>query len=333
MLLSARTPPDPEAEQMSAEIEDLPGVGPRTAESLEKAGYYSIESLAVASPQEIAEISGISDAIALKLISAAKERANHLVRWYRGLEVMERRLRLARVTTNSKEFDDMVGGGLEAGSITEFYGEFSSGKSQLCHQLAVNVQLPPEQGGMNGKVLWIDTEATFRPERVHEMALNLGLDPGKILDNILTARAYNAAHQMLLLENAEKMIKEENVKMLIIDSLMVHFRSEFIGRAKLAERQQKLAQHLSKLHRLTDIYQLVTIVTNQVMARPDILFGDPTAPVGGHILGHSTTTRIYLRKSKGDTRVARVVDSPCLPLGEARFIITKEGVKDVEATS
>lgn len=318
---------------MSTEIQDLPGVGPRTAEGLEKAGYYSIESLAIASPGEICEISGISDVIALKIITAAKERANHLVRWYRGLEIMERRQGLARLTVGCKEFDDMLGGGLEAGSITEFYGEYGSGKSQVCHQLAVNVQLPAERGGLGGKILWIDTEATFRPERVHEMATHLGIDPEKALDNILTARAYNAAHQMLLLENAEKMIREENIKLLIIDSLMVHFRSEYIGRGKLAERQQKLAQHLSKLHRLTDIYQLVSVVTNQVMSRPDVLFGDPIAPVGGHILGHSTTTRIYLRKSKGDTRVGRVVDSPCLPLGEARFTITKEGLQDVEATS
>lgn len=318
---------------MSAEIQDLPGIGPRTAESLEKAGYYSVESLAIASPNEICEISGISDTIALKLISQAKERADHLVRWYRGLEILERRRNLPRVTTGSKEIDDMVGGGLEAGSITEFYGEFASGKTQIAHQLAVNVQLPPERGGMEGKVLWLDTEATFRPERIHEMSLGLGLDPDKILDNILTARAYNTAHQMLMLENAEKMIREEGIKMLIIDSLMVHFRSEYIGRGKLAERQQKLAQHLSKLHRLTDIHQLVSVITNQVMSRPDILFGDPTVPIGGNILGHSTTTRIYLRKSKGGTRVGRVVDSPCLPLGEARFIITKEGLQDVEATS
>ena len=318
---------------MSSEIEDLPGVGPRTAESLEKAGYYSVESLAVASPDEICEISGISDGIALKIIAAAKERAQDLVRWYRGLEIMERRQNLPRVTTGSKEFDDMIGGGLEAGSITEFYGEFGSGKSQICHQLAVNVQLPPERGGMEGKVLWIDTEATFRPERIHEMAIAVDLDPDEVLDNILTARAYNAAHQILLLDNAEKMIKEENIKMLIIDSLMVHFRSEYIGRGRLAERQQKLAQHLSRLHRLTDIYQLVSVVTNQVMSRPDILFGDPTAPIGGHVLGHSTTTRIYLRKSKGEIRVARVVDSPCLPLGEARFLITREGLQDVVPTS
>ena len=318
---------------MSTEIQDLPGIGPRTAESLEKAGYYSVESLAIASPNEICEISGISDTIALKLISQAKERADHLVRWYRGLEILERRRNLPRVTIGSKEIDDMVGGGLEAGSITEFYGEFASGKTQIAHQLAVNVQLPPERGGMEGKVLWLDTEATFRPERIHEMSLGLGLDPDKILDNILTARAYNTAHQMLMLENAEKMIREEGIKMLIIDSLMVHFRSEYIGRGKLAERQQKLAQHLSKLHRLTDIHQLVSVITNQVMSRPDILFGDPTVPIGGHILGHSTTTRIYLRKSKGGTWVGRVVDSPCLPLGEARFIITKEGLRDVEATS
>lgn len=317
---------------MSTEIEDLPGIGPRTAESLEKAGYYSVESLAVASPDEIGEISGISDAIALKIIASAKTHAEHLVKWYRGSEVMERRQGLPRVTTGSKELDDMVGGGLEAGSITEFYGEFGSGKSQLCHQLAVNVQLPPERGGIEGKVLWIDTEATFRPERIHEMAISVDLDPEEVLGNILTARAYNTAHQMLLLENAEKMIREEQIKMLVIDSLMVHFRSEYIGRGKLAERQQKLAQHLSKLHRLTDIYQLVSVITNQVMSRPDVLFGDPTAPVGGHILGHSTTTRIYLRKSKGDTKVGRVVDSPCLPLGEGRFIITKEGLQDVEAT-
>ncbi|AFK21827.1 DNA repair and recombination protein RadA [Pyrococcus sp. ST04] len=205
--------------------------------------------------------------------------------------------------------------------------------TQLAHTLAVMVQLPPEEGGLNGSVIWIDTENTFRPERIREIAKNRGLDPDEVLKHIYVARAFNSNHQMLLVQQAEDKIKEllhtdKPVKLLIVDSLTSHFRSEYIGRGALAERQQKLAKHLADLHRLANLYEIAVFVTNQVQARPDAFFGDPTRPIGGHILAHSATLRIYLRKGKGGKRVARLIDAPHLPEGEAVFRITERGIED-----
>jgi DNA repair protein RadA len=200
--------------------------------------------------------------------------------------------------------------------------------TQLGFQLAVNVQLPKEKGGLGGKALVIDTEGSFRPERVQQMAQAVGLDPKKALDNILTARAFNSDHQILLADKAEEVIKNENVKLLVVDSLTSQFRSDYTGRGTLANRQQKMNKHLHKLQKLADTYNLAVYITNQVMARPDIMFGDPTAPIGGHILGHISTFRLYLRKSKGEKRVAKLIDSPSLPEGETIFIVTGDGVRD-----
>ncbi|ASJ11321.1 DNA repair and recombination protein RadA [Thermococcus sp. P6] len=313
-------------------IEDLPGVGPATAEKLREAGYDSIEAIAVASPLELKEISGISEGAALKIIQAAREAAD-IGTFIRADEYMKRRETIGRISTGSKSLNKLVGGGVETQSITEVFGEFGSGKTQLAHTLAVMVQLPPEEGGLRGSVIWIDTENTFRPERIKQIAENRGLDPEETLKNIYVARAFNSNHQMLLIEKAEEIIKEKAdterpVKLLIIDSLMAHFRSEYVGRGTLAERQQKLAKHLSDLHRIADLYDVAVFVTNQVQAKPDAFFGDPTRPVGGHILAHSATLRIYLRKGKAGKRVARLIDSPHLPEGEAIFRITDKGVED-----
>ncbi|MBC7130299.1 DNA repair and recombination protein RadA, partial [Candidatus Bathyarchaeota archaeon] len=189
---------------------------------------------------------------------------------------------------------------------------------------------PPEKGGLNGAALYIDTENTFRTERIVQMAKHLGLDPEEAARNIIYAEAYTSDHQMFLLENADEIIKENNVKLIVIDSLTAHFRSEYIGREMLASRQQKLNQHLHKLLRLARAFNAVAVVTNQVMAKPDIFFGDAVSPIGGHIVGHTSHTRIYLRKaSRGPTRIARLVSSPYLPEGEEIFKITENGVEDV----
>ncbi len=200
--------------------------------------------------------------------------------------------------------------------------------TQWCFQLSVMVQLPPEQGGLDGKVVYIDSEASFRPERIVQIAEARGLDPQKALKNIFVARAYNADHQMLLADKASDIIKKNGVRLLIVDSLTAQFRAEYIGRGLLAERQQKLNKHMHQLMRLAEMYNLAVLVTNQVMERPDILFGDPTAPIGGNVVGHASKTRLYLRQSKGNKRVARLVDSPSLPDGEAIYRITERGIED-----
>lgn len=307
-------------------IDELPGVGPATAEKLIAAGYVNIESIAVATPAELMEVSEIGEVTAMKIITAAREAFN--MGFIRGDECLERRKGIGRLYTGSKALDDLIGGGVETQAITEVFGEYGSGKTQIAHQLAVNVQLPKKEGGLEGTAVYIDTEATFRPERIVQMTTALGLEPSEILKNILVARAYSSDHQVLLTDKAEELVKSNNVKLLIIDSLTSKFRGEYIGRGMLAERQQRLGRHLATLHKLADIYDMVVFVTNQVLARPDIFFGDPTAPIGGHILGHQSTARIYLRKSKGGKRIARLVDHPALPEGEAIFKICEEGIRD-----
>ena len=307
-------------------INELPGVGPKIAEKLKEAGYVDLMSIAAASPSQLAEAAEIGESVATKIIDAARSKLK--MGFESATEVLKRRQEIGKITTGSKNLDNLLSGGIETQAITEAYGAFGSGKSQLAHQLAVNVQLPKEKGGFEGKVIFIDTENTFRPERIQQMAKSKGLDPNKVLENIFVAKAYNSDHQVLLVEKAKEIINKENVKLLIVDSLTSHFRADYLGRGTLASRQQNLNRHLHTLQKLAEAYNLAVYVTNQVMSRPDILFGDPTAPIGGHILGHQATFRIYLRKSKDNKRIARLIDSPSLPEGEAVFKVTSNGIED-----
>ncbi len=315
------------ASKVIKKIEDLPGIGPMAAEKLIDAGYDTLENIAVASPSELKEIAGLGEGTADKAIKAARDA---LEMGYESAEVLaEKRKFVGRITTGSKEVDNMIGGGIETQSITEIYGKFASGKTQWCFQTCVTVQLPKEKGGLEGSCLYIDSENSFRPERVSAIAEALGLDAQETLKNIFVARAYNSDHQMLLAEKAEEILKEKNIKLLIVDSLMAQFRAEFVGRGTLATRQQKLNKHMRVLQKLAEMYNIAVLVTNQVMERPDIMFGDPTAPVGGNIVAHASKTRLYLRKSKEDKRVAKLVDSPSLPDGEAIYRVTETGIIDV----
>jgi len=308
-------------------LEDLPGVGPATAQKLRELGFHTVESLATATAREL-EPAGIGEKKALDVISAA--RSSISLSFIRADELLKMRQSVLRLTTSSKAIDELLDGGLETQTITEFYGEYGSGKSQLCHQMCVNVQLPPERGGLNGGALYVDTENTFRTERIVQMAQHLGLNPEEVVKNIIFAEAYTSDHQMFLLENADKIIKENNVRLIVVDSLTAHFRSEYLGREMLAERQQKLNKHMHRLIRLARAFNAVAVVTNQVMAKPDVFFGDAVHPVGGHIVAHTSHTRVFLRKSsRGPTRIARLVSSPYLPEGERVFKITENGVEDL----
>jgi len=307
-------------------IMDLPGIGPQTAEKLIQAGYKTMESIAVASPMELVEVAGIGEATAGKAISAARE--NLEMGYETADKIAERRKNIGKISTGSKELDSLIGGGIETQSITEVYGQFASGKTQWAFQLCVMTQLPKDKGGLAGNVLYIDSENSFRPERVIQVAKAKNLDPEKVLKNILVARAYNSDHQMLLAEKSPEIIMEKNIKLVIVDSLTSQFRYEFMGRGQLSDRQQKLNKHMHTLIKLAEMYNVAVLVTNQVMSRPDILFGDPTAPIGGNIVGHNSKTRLYLRKAKEDKRVAKLVDSPSLPDGEAIYKITEKGIED-----
>lgn len=309
------------------EIDQLPGVGPATAEKLRDAGYSDLMSIAVASPRELAEAVEIGENTASKIIINARKLAD-VGNFETGTVLMERRSKIGKITTGSKMFDELLGGGFETQSITELFGEFGSSKTQIAHQLCVNVQLSKDQGGLEAHAFFIDTENTFRPERIVQMAEAYNLDSDEVLDRIHVARAYNSSHQMLLVEKVLDLSKEIPARLLVVDSLTAHFRAEYVGRGALADRQQKLNKHMHDLLKWSDLNNGAVCVTNQVSAKPDTFFGDPTRPIGGHIVGHTATFRIYLRKSKGPKRIARLIDSPHLPEGEAVFTVTEKGIRD-----
>ncbi|MHA2295123.1 MAG: DNA repair and recombination protein RadA [Candidatus Hodarchaeales archaeon] len=321
-------------------VKDLPGVGPSTAKKLAESGYETVYSLAAASMKEITAISGIGDTAASKMIHLARDKMDFT---FETADVLlERRKDIARVTTGCRELDELLGGGgMETRSMTELFGAFRTGKTQLAHQLCVTVQLPRYAGGLLEdeadsepvKAVYVDSEGTFRPERIVAICgkyTDEGLEPKEVLQNILVARAYNSDHQVSLVEKMAREAQSTNIRLCIVDSLISHFRAEYTGRGELASRQQKLNKHVHVLLRAAEVSGLAIIFTNQVSAKPDMFFGDPTAPVGGHIIGHAVHTRLYLRKSKGITRIARVYDSPLLPEGEAVFTITADGIGDVE---
>ncbi len=309
-------------------LEDIPGVGPKLADKLTELGFTDPMSIAVASPGELASILEIGKATAGKIINNVRQMLE--MGYISADKVLEQRKKIGKISTGSKALDELLGGGVETQAITETYGQFGSGKSQIGFQLSINVQLPPEKGGLNGNCLFIDTEATFRPERLKQIAEAMGVDPEKALKKIFVARAYNSDHEVFLVEKSSEIIQEKNIKLLIVDSLTSHFRADYIGRGELAPRQQKLNKLLHNLQRLADSHNIAIFVTNQVLANPAILFGDPTRPIGGHVLAHQTTYRVYLRKSSGEKRIAKMMDSPNLPPGECVFKITPDGIRDLK---
>ena len=309
-------------------MEDIPGVGPKLADKLAEMGFSDPMSIAVASPGELASILEIGQATAGKIINNVRQMLK--MGYTPADKVWEQRKKVGKISTGSKALDELLGGGIETQAITEAYGAFGSGKSQIGFQLSINVQLPPEKGGLNGNTLFIDTEATFRPERISQMATSLGLDPNKTLKNIYVARAYNSDHEIFLVDKSTEIIENKKIRLLVIDSLTSHFRADYVGRGELAPRQQKLNKLLHNLQRLADSLNIAVFVTNQVLANPAILFGDPTRPIGGHVLAHQATYRVYLRKSSGEKRIARMMDSSNLPPGECVFKITPDGVRDTK---
>ncbi|PIO07166.1 DNA repair and recombination protein RadA [Candidatus Pacearchaeota archaeon CG10_big_fil_rev_8_21_14_0_10_34_12] len=311
-------------------LTDLPGIGPAVSAKLENAGIYDLMSLAVMSPNELSDVAGVSAGVARKAIQAARTMLE--LGFTDGLEYAKKRENVLHITTGSTNLDSLFGGrGIQSKAITETYGTYGSGKTQVGLCLAVNVQLPEEKGGASGKCAFIDTEGTFMASRVKEIAEGAGLNYESVLKNIFVARAFNSDHQILLLERISEMIKnKEPIKLLVIDSLTAHFRAEFAGRGQLADRQQKLNRYLHDLMKLAEQHNLAVYVTNQVMSNPAQMFGDPTVAIGGNIVGHASTYRVYLRRGKKGSRVAKMIDSPNLPDNEVVFFVKGEGIRDDE---
>ena len=314
-------------------LDSLEGVGPVTTRKMSDAGIHNIMDLIVRGPVEISEITGMDKDTAAKIVNKARL---HLVEggllakdFVSAAEIYKRRQNIGKITTGTNCLDTLFDGGIETQALTEVYGEFGCGKTQFAHTLSVMVQKTKDEGGLEGSVLYIDTENTFRPERIVTIAKAHGMDPDKVLDRIIVARAYNSAHQTLILEESGPVIEENNVKLLVVDSAVGLFRAEYLGRGTLSIRQQKLNHFVHMLVRIAETYDCAALATNQVMASPDVFFGDPTRPVGGNVVAHTSTYRIYFKKS-GKKRIARMVDSPHHPEEEVIFALGEAGVIDPE---
>lgn len=308
------------------ELEELKGVGEKTAEKLREAGYDDLMSIATMSAGDLGELADMGEKKSQKIITAARQQLD--IGFETGKDKFETRKDMKRIKTSSENMDEILGGGVETQTITEFYGEYGSAKTQISHQLSTNVQLPEEEGGLGRSAIYIDTEDTFIPERIEQMAEANGQDAEEVLENIHVARAFNSDHQMLLADEAQDICQREDIGLIIVDSLTAQFRSDYVGRGELAKRQQKLNKHMNTLLRLANSHNAAVVVTNQVMSNPDQMFGDPTKAIGGHIVAHNSAVRLYLRKSKKDKRIARLVDSPYMPEGEAVFKVKDRGIID-----
>lgn len=310
-------------------LEDLPN---ELASQLLNAGFGSLKDIVIDGPNALSTRSGISKDDSLFIYNQAISFLESIgiveKRFVRATALYDRRKKISKISTGSKNFDNLLGGGIEANAITEVYGEFGTGKTQLCHTVCVTVQLDQNHGGLNGGALYIDTENTFRPERIAAISSLRNQDPSVILDNIIVAKAFSSSHLELILSESSKIIDSHNIKLIILDSAIALYRSEFLGLSSLAIRQQRLNKLIHTLMRIAQTHQIVVLVTNQVQSTPDTGFGNISfKAAGGNIFAHSSTYRVFLRKSNRN-RIARMVDSPNHPESEIIFTVDESGVID-----
>jgi DNA repair protein RadA len=312
-------------------LDTLDDIGPTTKGFLEQAGFKSIKDLVVRGPVDVSEATGMQLDKSVYICNKARSKLEEIgiieKSFTRATVLYEKRKNEERISTGSKNLDELFGGGIETRAITEIYGEYGTGKTQLCHTLCVIVNLDKSQGGLNAGALYIDTENTFRPERIVSIAQARNLDADRILENILVAKAYNSAHQELIIEQTGPVIDTNNIKLIVVDSTVAHYRAEFLGRSTLSERQQKLNKFMHILLRIAATYRVAVLATNQIQSSPDSIFGDSFRPIGGHVVAHTSTYRVYLKRS-GKNRIARMVDSPYHPEREVLFTLAESGVED-----
>ncbi|KAJ0933209.1 putative ATP diphosphatase [Helianthus annuus] len=306
------------------------GIAALDIKKLKDAGLCTVESVAYSPRKELLQIKGISEAKVDKIVEAASKLVP--LGFTSAGQLHAQRQEIIQISSGSRELDKILDG-IETGSITELYGEFRSGKTQLCHTLCVTCQLPLDQGGGEGKAMYIDAEGTFRPQRLLQIADRFGLNGNDVLENVAYARAYNTDHQSRLLLEAASLMVETRFALMIVDSATALYRTDFSGRGELSARQMHLAKFLRSLQKLADEFGVAVVITNQVVAQVDgsaMFAGPQIKPIGGNIMAHASTTRLALRKGRGEERICKVISSPCLAEAEARFQISTEGVNDVK---
>ncbi|GAV52797.1 hypothetical protein ZYGR_0AI00790 [Zygosaccharomyces rouxii] len=306
------------------------GINASDLQKLKASGIFTVNTVLSTTRRHLARIKGLSEVKVEKI----KEAAGKIIKvgFIPATIQLDIRQKVYSISTGSKQLDSILGGGIMTMSITEVFGEFRCGKTQMSHTLCITAQLSKELGGGEGKVAYIDTEGTFRPERIKQIAERYELDPEACLENVSYARALNSEHQMELVEQLGEELSTGQYRLVIVDSIMANFRVDYSGRGELNERQQKLNQHLFRLNRLSEEFNVAVFMTNQVQSDPgaSALFAsaDGRKPVGGHVLAHASATRILLRKGRGDERVAKLQDSPDMPEKECVYVISEKGITD-----
>lgn len=312
------------------DIDILNDIGPATKSSLKEAGFRSIKDLVIRGPIDIAEATGIAVEKCTFLCNRARELLEDIGVFDKPFitanQLYEKRKSEYRITTGSKNLDELLGGGIETRAITELYGEFGTGKSQICHTLCLTVQETEDEHNIS-RALYVDTENTFRPERIASIASARKIDPTRALENVIVAKAYNSSHQEVIIQESANIINLHNIKIMIVDSIVSHYRAEFLGRSFLSERQQRINRLLHILLRIAETCKIAVVITNQIQSSPDAIFGDPNKATGGNVMAHTSTYRIYLKKA-GKNRIARMVDSPYHSEREVLFTINEQGVGD-----
>ena len=312
------------------DIDILNDIGPATKSSLKEAGFRSIKDLVIRGPIDIAEATGIAMEKCTFLCNRARELLEDIGVFDKPFitanQLYEKRKSEFRITTGSKNLDELLGGGIETRAITELYGEFGTGKSQICHTLCLTVQETEDKHNIS-RALYVDTENTFRPERIASIASARKIDPNRALENVIVAKAYNSSHQEVIIQESANIINLHNIKIMIVDSIVSHYRAEFLGRSFLSERQQRINRLLHILLRIAETCKIAVVITNQIQSSPDAIFGDPNKATGGNVMAHTSTYRIYLKKA-GKNRIARMVDSPYHSEREVLFTINEQGVGD-----
>ena len=304
------------------------GIQSADIKKLVEAGFNSLESVSYVPKKNLVVIKGLSEGKVDKIIKAVYDILQYKIQ--PSTIALQERKKLTRITSGSKELDTLLGGGFESNSITELFGEFRTGKTQICHTLCVTCQLPKSDGGGEGKAIYIDTEGTFRPEKLASIAERFGLDPKETIENVYYARAYNSDHQNRLLMKVCALMCEHKFSLLVVDSATALYRTDYSGRAELSNRQMSLAKFLRNLQKIADEHKIVVVITNQVVATVDgnSFGGNDKKPIGGHIMAHACQTRLYLKKGLKQNRICKIYDSPSLPEAEASYSITDRGIDD-----
>jgi DNA repair protein RadA len=312
------------------DIDTLKDIGPATKSSLKEAGFRSIRDLVIRGPTDIAEATGIAIEKCTLLCNRAREILEDIGVFDKPFitanQIYEKRKSEYRITTGSKNLDELLGGGIETRAITELYGEYGTGKTQICHTLCITVQQDENENNLS-RALYVDTENTFRPERIASIASARKIDPNIALENVIVAKAYNSSHQEVIIQESPNVINLHNIKIMIVDSMVSHYRAEFLGRSVLSERQQRINRLLHILLRIAETCKIAVVITNQIQSSPDAIFGDPNKATGGNVMAHTSTYRLYLKKA-GKNRIARMVDSPYHSEREILFALNEQGIGD-----